>query len=89
MSPGSAVSEDEVPGTISHDHRRENNRRGQHLHELDEPVAQRFQRSAEVRPEGAHRDADHDRREHLEVERVAFFRHAVDGAAFHSPTNPP
>ena len=47
---------------------REDDRRDQHPHELDEAVAQRAHRGAALRPQDADRDAEGDRREHLEVE---------------------
>jgi hypothetical protein len=46
----------------------EDHRRDDHLHQLDEGVAQRLQRLAELRPEMTDHRTQHDRRQHLEIQ---------------------
>ena len=49
-------------------HGAEDDRRDQHLDQLDEAVAERLHRHADVRIELPEQDADHDRGQHLHVE---------------------
>ena len=51
-------------------HRREDDGGDQHLDELDEAVAQRLHRRAEVRVEDAEERAESDRHQHLGIEAV-------------------
>jgi hypothetical protein len=46
----------------------EDHRRDDHPHQFHEAVAQRLERCADVRPELADDDAQHDRDDHLEIE---------------------
>ena len=46
----------------------EDDRRDEHLDQLDEPVAERLHRLAELRVEMTQQDAEHDRGKHLHIE---------------------
>ena len=50
------------------DDRREDDRRDQHLDQLDEAVAERLHRGAALRPQDAEQHAERDADEHLDVE---------------------
>ena len=52
------------------DYGAEDDRRNDHLDELDEPVTKRFQAGAEIGPEMADRHAESDGHQHLDVERA-------------------
>ena len=55
----------------AHDHRREDDRRDEHLHQAHERIAERLQLHRKLRRKVPQSPADHDPDQHLEVERAA------------------